>query len=92
MSPIPVLDTQSSKTLTISSEHIYVDIHFDFDNHCLQKGKQSCIADLLYNFMSYAHFSSPFHSFVSSLDSYSFPKSVSEALSGSGWRSSMQEK
>jgi len=47
--------------LTISSEHIYVDIHFDFDNHCLQKGKQSCIADLLYNFMSYAHFSSLFH-------------------------------
>jgi len=42
--------------------------------------------------MFYAHFSSPFHSFILCPDSHSILKSMLEALSNSGWRFAMQEK
>ena len=42
--------------------------------------------------LSYAHLFSPFYSFVSSIDSHSILKSVSEVLSDSDWRSAVQEE
>lgn len=42
--------------------------------------------------MSYTHLSLPLCSFIASLDSVSIPKSVSEALSHSGWRAAMEEE
>jgi len=65
MSPISVLDIKSGENSIVSSKHIPLDnIHFDLDQLiALRKGKQSCTAHPLYNFMSSAHLSSPFHFF-----------------------------
>jgi len=58
----------------------------------LRKGKRTCTLHPLSNFVSYSHLSSSFKSFISSLDSYSVPKTVSEALSMPGWVQAMKDE
>ena len=80
---VMVLDAQSGENLIDSSEYIPFDddIRSDPDKPiALRKGKQSCTSHSLYNFMSFAHLLSSFHSFASSLDSHCILKSMSEIL------------
>ena len=58
----------------------------------LWKGKYNCTQHSLFNFVSYSHLSSAFHSFISFLDSCSVLKNVSEAMSLPGWSQTMQEE
>jgi len=58
----------------------------------LRKDKHTCTQLPLFNFVSYSHLSSSFRSFISSLDSCSIFKNMSEALSILGWTQAMQEE
>ena len=55
----------------------------------LRKGKRTCTRHLISQSVSYSHLSPSFSSFISSLNSYSVPKNVSEALSMSEWTQTM---
>ena len=57
----------------------------------LRKGKRQCTHPIS-SFYSYNHFSSHSCSFNASLDSFSLPNKVSEALAHPGWRSAMIEE
>ena len=56
----------------------------------LRKGKHSCTFHPISQFVSYGHLSSSLHAFITSLNSTVVPKSVQEAMSISGWKSTME--
>ena len=55
----------------------------------LRKSKYTCTSHSLYRFVSYSHLSPSFYVFISSMNSYYVLKSVSEALSISGWKNAL---
>jgi hypothetical protein len=57
-----------------------------------RKGFRSCIHHLAFDFVSYQHLSSTYHSFVSKLSSVSVPRNLQEALSNPKWRTTIQEE
>lgn len=57
----------------------------------LRKGKCNCTHPIS-SFVSYNHLSQSAHSFVTSLDSMTIPKTLDEALSHNGWRIAMEEE
>jgi len=58
----------------------------------LHKGKHTYTSHLISHFISNLHLSSSFYVFISFMDSFSIPKSVSEALFISGWKDAMKEE
>jgi hypothetical protein len=57
-----------------------------------RKGKRSCTLHPISNFVSYDHLSPSYLSFVATLSSIPLHKSVTEALSHSGWKRAMEEE
>ena len=89
MSFVPVFDTQSVKILLflLSIFHLMIFILIFINLLPFEKANK-----VVCNFMCYAHLSSVFHSFISSLDSHSILKFLLVALSDAGWRFAMQGK
>jgi len=58
----------------------------------LHESKRTCTSYPISCFVSYSHLSSSFHTFISSMDSYSVFRYASEALSISGWKDAMKEE
>ena len=73
---VPSPAQESSETAQLSGTSTTDDLL-----NALQKRKHICTQHFLFNFVSYSYLSSSFRSFISSLDSCSVPKNVSEALS-----------
>jgi len=57
-----------------------------------RKDKYTCTSHPISRFVSYSHLSPSFYVFISSMNSYYVLKSVSEALSISGWKDVMKEE
>ena len=94
-SAISVFGTQTGKN---TSRFFCSNFTIDFENVnddfliALRKGKRTCISCPISDFLSYSYLSLSFHIFISSLDSYFIPKSISEALCIPGWRDAMKEE
>ena len=66
---------------------------FDYDLPiALRKESRTCTRYPLNRFCTYAALSTDHRAFTTSLDSYSIPKNVAEALQHPGWFSAMQEE
>jgi len=69
--------------LTLSDDDLTIALH---------KGKCTCTSHHISRFVSYSHFSPSFDAFISFINSYYVPKSVSEALSISGCKNAMNKE
>ena len=80
-----ISESQTYKNIsTLPSSDVTTNSGTIFDDNlliALCKDKCTCTSHFISHFVSYSHLSPSFHSFISSMDSYYVPKSVSEALS-----------
>jgi len=83
-STIPISGSQTDENIfALPSSHTSTDSDIVSDDVpiALRKEKHTYTSHLISRFVSYSQLSPSFHAFISSIDSYYVPKSVSEALS-----------
>lgn len=87
------LDSALTETVRLSPDPVTVEPSSDLDAPiALRKGKRSCTSHSISNFVNYNDLSPEHCAFVTHLESYSIPKSVSEAVGHPGWTIAMKEE